>query len=165
MSLVHNGLPHPTDPIESPVATCHVCGSAHLKRLGRVAPAYRVGHDRLAIVECRWCGLSFSDPLPDPGELAHFYAADVYSEVYGQKDADWQREQHRLDLHRAAKSRGGRLGRLLDVGCGYGLLLEVATELGWDAYGVELNPAAAASAAARVGRDRVVTGTLQDLQL
>ena len=38
--------------------------------------------------------------------------------------------------------------RLVDVGCGNGYMLELATRLGWDATGLELDPAAVASACA-----------------
>jgi SAM-dependent methyltransferase len=36
-----------------------------------------------------------------------------------------------------------RRGRLLDIGCNRGLLLRAAVDLGWEAVGVELEPAAA----------------------
>jgi len=132
--------------------------------LGYAAHPHRVGHNRHRITECRACGLSFSDPLPTDAELATFYArASTYADVYGQADLPWQRRQHDIDLRRLLHSRQGRPGRLLDVGCSCGLLLEVASELGWDVYGVEPSHEAAAKARERVGESRVFQGFVQEL--
>lgn len=40
-------------------------------------------------------------------------------------------------------------GRLLDVGCGNGYMLDVASKLGWDARGLEFDPVAVRTATAR----------------
>ncbi len=53
-------------------------------------------------------------------------------------------------------------GRLLDVGCGTGALVEEARERGLEAIGVEPDPEMAALAAERLGDD-VVAGGLPDL--
>ena len=50
-------------------------------------------------------------------------------------------------------------GRLLDVGCAAGFLLEVARERGWDVQGVELNPECASALAPDL-RGRVAYTTL-----
>ena len=47
-------------------------------------------------------------------------------------------------------------GKLLDVGCAAGLLLEVASEAGWDCWGIEPERAFAAKAAELVGNERVL---------
>jgi SAM-dependent methyltransferase len=51
-------------------------------------------------------------------------------------------------------------GRLLDVGCGLGVLLEQALEAGWDAHGCDTSGAWVREARARVGADRVVHGSV-----
>lgn len=50
-----------------------------------------------------------------------------------------------------AVERHGRKGRLLDVGCAYGFIMEVARERGWQVAGIEPAEAVAASAASRLG--------------
>ena len=55
-----------------------------------------------------------------------------------------------------------RGGRLLDVGCGTGALVQAAREAGHDAVGVEPDPEMAAMASAALGTDVVVAG-LPDL--
>ena len=52
-------------------------------------------------------------------------------------------------------------GRLLDVGCGTGVIARTLRDLGWDVYGVEPDPAAAAIARRYLGSQRVAIGTLE----
>jgi len=135
-----------------------------LRKRGFISDQSREGWDRFEIVECTACGVSFSDPLPSPADIETLYDdASAYSNVYGALDWPWQRRQHELDLRRVEKTRRDRRGRLLDVGCSYGLLLEVARERGWDVSGVEPSPEAAAVARKRAGADRVWTGYVEDL--
>jgi SAM-dependent methyltransferase len=132
--------------------------------LGHAAPAKHAGHDRFDIVECRRCGLSFSDPLPTDEDLRAFYEAEnAYFDVFGRTDFEWKRRQDRLDLLRVARQRGGQLGKLLDVGCSYGLLLEVAAELGWEVYGVEPSERACDVARARAGVTAVFHGYVHQI--
>jgi SAM-dependent methyltransferase len=141
-----------------PTMRCPSC-AGHVVRLGRVAPPHRPGHDRFDICECESCGLSFSDPLPPPAVLTDFYiSAHPYVDVYG-SDHGWQRRQHELDLLRIDRPSG----RLLDIGCSFGLLLDVASRSGWDVYGVDPDPAAVEAARGRVGDDRVRVGFADEL--
>jgi SAM-dependent methyltransferase len=58
---------------------------------------------------------------------------------------DWNVKNHfirRLD----ALERHGARGRLLDIGCGDGLFLQIARARGWDGHGLEFNPGLAAEA-------------------
>jgi 2-polyprenyl-3-methyl-5-hydroxy-6-metoxy-1,4-benzoquinol methylase len=55
-------------------------------------------------------------------------------------------------------------GRLLDVGCGEGSFIALMASLGWDVSGVEPNPAAARTAARRVG-GAVFCATVEDAHL
>lgn len=141
------------------IVSCPVC-EGRVRRLGRVAPAHRSGHDAHDILECCGCGLSYSDPSPSPASVDAFYAApDAYDSEYGQQDFAWQRAQHERDLRRVMRRRPPP-ARLLDVGCSYGLALEVAQGLGYDPFGVEPNPIAVRAARRRIGDDRVVEGVL-----
>jgi cyclopropane fatty-acyl-phospholipid synthase-like methyltransferase len=64
-----------------------------------------------------------------------------------------------------ARGMSGTRGRLLDLGCAMGSLLEVALELGWEPHGVELSSFAAKIAAERIGADRIHSGRLEDAGL
>ena len=52
------------------------------------------------------------------------------------------------------------VGRVLDVGCATGFFLEVASDAGWEAHGVELSPFAAKVAQRKFG-SRIFNGTLE----
>jgi 2-polyprenyl-3-methyl-5-hydroxy-6-metoxy-1,4-benzoquinol methylase len=54
-------------------------------------------------------------------------------------------------------------GPLLDVGCGVGVMVRLLRDLGWDAEGIDLDPAAVA--VARAGGLRARVGTLADAGL
>ena len=92
---------------------------------------YRLRH-------CRGCSLVSLVPFPED-------LPSVYPEAYEPHAADAraQRTLSRRSRRRLGKPLGS--GRLLDIGCGSGRLLERYRALGWDVRGIELNPAAASA--------------------
>jgi SAM-dependent methyltransferase len=134
-------------------ARCDLCGGA-----GReLYPAGAVVGLR-AHVRCEGCGLVWVWPRPDDVLAA---SAAVYD---GARAADDRREA-RARARQRAWLRGLRLpmgARLLDVGCGAGLLLEAARAAGLEAVGVDAAGDRAAEARARSGAV-VHAGTLETL--
>lgn len=57
---------------------------------------------------------------------------------------------------RLIKSRCDQTTRFLDVGCGLGSKVGIALSLGFDAYGIEINPYYAAIASEHVGTNRIL---------
>lgn len=57
---------------------------------------------------------------------------------------------------RLIKNWCGQSPRFLDVGCGLGSKVGIALSLGFDAYGLEINPYYAEVACGQIGRDRVL---------
>jgi SAM-dependent methyltransferase len=103
------------------------------------------------IVRCTECGHMQLSPMPADAELESAYA-EAASEDYVDEEAG-QRETARRTLSRIEAVRGGRRGRLLDLGCWVGFLLAEATAGGWEGVGVEPSAFAAAYARDRLGLD------------
>jgi SAM-dependent methyltransferase len=105
------------------------------------------GHgDLLACVEC---GTVQQPQLPAGDELHELYR-DMRDDAYLAEEAGRRATAaHLLDLIGAHV--GG--GRLLDVGCGHGLLLDEARRRGFDVVGLELSRSAARHAREDLGLD------------
>lgn len=110
-------------------------GFARLRR--RIAEAYLN----------RRYGTDYPDALPGGDRLAALFPR---SRAF--LDISYARQLQQ------AKSRGSRL---LDVGCGNGSFVQFATRMGWEAEGIDPDPAAVA--AARALGCRVSEGSLDDL--
>ncbi|MGQ9457888.1 MAG: class I SAM-dependent methyltransferase [Anaerolineae bacterium] len=142
-------------------------------------PVYRV-------VRCKGCGLAFVNPLPAREELARLYDEPYFTtgsypgnvhtggmEGHAHVLASLRlrqraRAEHRKTLRQVEavwRAHGDREAppRLLDVGCGAGILLDAARELGWAVQGVELSPFAAEQARRGLGLP-VVQGELAEAQ-
>lgn len=112
-------------------------------------PRFEVGGTASTLVVCTGCGLGRLDPLPDLAEVHSFYP----DEYYGEPGRKFQPQVEGLvrwvgARHVAFLSRSLPAGaRVLDVGCGRGVVLGALANLGFEAHGVEV------SAAATVGAD------------
>lgn len=82
-----------------------------------------------------------------------YYAQDLirYIQVTEQQHKVWDR---RLKLI-AQFQQPGMGNRILDIGCGTGVFLDIAMKKGWDVFGIEISPTALEFAAAKIGSERV----------
>lgn len=142
-------------------ANCPICQGSARKRVGHrgnktiLESLKNYPEFKTTIFTCSSCGHFYPDPLPVressllPEEPVESYFLDA--------------ESIRLELYRDFMNQvEGRCekGRLLDVGCGAGSLLQAALERGWEVSGIEPNPEFVAVARARgLG---IHQGTLDD---
>lgn len=119
---------------------CRLCGSARLTLL------YSQGNrDEFRFWRCGVCRLV-------NGDLSAGLDQDKYARAY----IDPFDETHPVNRAQAItyayiRRRIARRGRLLEIGCGNGKLLQLAAHDGWDAQGLELSPFLAQSVRERLG--------------
>jgi len=139
----------PLEPVAASRA-CVVCASTDRE------PVYDL--DPFVISQCA-CGTHTLWPEPDHVELDEFNDGSGYDAAFALRDD--MLAQHARSL--AAVERVVRPGRLLDVGCGPGFLLEAAAARGWEPVGVDPSP----FSVARARRQGFIAheGMLEDLDL
>jgi len=124
----------------------------------------REGPDQIYAIRETWiyrrcsnCGLVSLRPMPDETTLRHYYNAD-----YSVPATRYARGMERSAPFMLAglRERFSRRGKLLEIGCSYGLFLDAARQDGWDVTGIELDDHAAACGREKLGL-RVFSGTLE----
>jgi SAM-dependent methyltransferase len=120
------------------VPPCIVCGSTVS------SPRFEVEGVDAPVVVCATCGLGRFHPMLDAAAVSAFYP----DEYYGEPGVKFQPLVERLvrwvgDRHIAFLSRGLAPGaRVLDVGCGRGVILGPLANRGFETHGVEISEAA-----------------------
>jgi SAM-dependent methyltransferase len=112
-------------------------------RLALLFPArdYITG-DAFEVGTCGACGLSVTSPQPSGEALGRYYPPAYHGKSLGSRfPAPVEALQRLLYRGRAAaveRVAGGRPGRVLDIGCGRGHLLDAFRRRGWTVQGTEL---------------------------
>ena len=139
---------------------CPLCGTPPPERAREAFPPYNV-------FDCPSCDLRFLSPRVVRAESGRLYEGASYWEKGGPGGgySSYSRQEPLLAETFARRLRllpPPRPGaRLLDVGCGPGAGLQAAVSLGYEAWGVDLSPAAVAAAGERF-EGRVRLGSLSD---
>ncbi len=115
------------------------------------------------IARCNVCGLTYANPRWEASVIRESYSMvedPLYVEEREGRVLTFRRNLAPLEKLIAQNSQ---TRRLLDVGCHVGVMVELAQEHGWEAWGVE--PSKWASEHARSRGLHVITGTLHDAQV
>lgn len=91
------------------------------------------------LVKCRNCGLTYVNPQPSKDELPEYYSGDYHMEA----PFFYDRFNARSRYKKLKKIAGKQTGRILDVGCGRGIMLKIFKESGWETAGTELSDVSA----------------------
>jgi SAM-dependent methyltransferase len=120
------------------------------------------------VVRCRNCGLIYLSSRPVESALEEMYSKEYYDSAdvgYGGYVENFNKYNHiftKLFDTRAKDIEPFRgEGRLLEVGCAHGFLLDHLRRYHWDVKGVEVSPLAAGYASGELGLD-VYNGKLED---
>jgi SAM-dependent methyltransferase/4-amino-4-deoxy-L-arabinose transferase-like glycosyltransferase len=118
------------------------------------------------IDRCHACGLVRTVPQPPSSQLGRYYPPGYYglNQRYP-RPLEWLLERLYAARARAFSSAaGGGPGRVVDIGCGRGQLLNQLRALGWKTTGTELSEESARYARDVLGLD-VRVGEIQELSL
>lgn len=136
---------------------CAICGQAGGRAVYRDAVPGLA--NVFALVRCGGCGLVRMDPAPTEAALRTYYAAyGEHMTAPGRPVMSEVEARARADADIADLQRLRSPGRLLDIGCGGGHLLEAAAARGWEVFGVEASPAAVVALRDKFGDGRVWHG-------
>jgi SAM-dependent methyltransferase len=139
-------------------ATCRICsGPLRLLHPGTLvgasahalAPTNHLPGMYADLYACARCGAVQQPALPRGAALLELYRT-MRDDDYLAEEAGRRRTARRL-LDRLGAAPVG--GRLLEVGCGHGLLLDEARRRGWTVRGLDLSRSAAAHARDALGLD------------
>lgn len=148
---------------------CNLCGADHYKIIyktysGEKAPVsedYKITDHSvktpIRIVKCQRCGLIYANPRPPVRTLVSNYVNMI--------DTEYIEEERGRRIAAAATLKSLRKfkkkGRLLDIGCATGFLLDEARKEGWEVYGVELSKWAVSFAKEKFGINTIFNGILK----
>lgn len=131
---------------------CPVCESTAVRTLGvRGGAAHHAGRGvATSVVRCRSCHAVYQKPVLIPqGNPYDEHEPESYFALHD----DREKIQFGEFLAREAERRLGRVGRMLEIGCGRGDILRGALSRGWEVHGVEFTEAYADAARAYGGID------------
>jgi SAM-dependent methyltransferase len=98
--------------------------------------------DVFEVSRCEECGLARTEPSPDPSRMAEYYPVAYYGAPSARRFPAPVEALQRLlygARARAVERLAGEPGRVLDVGCGRGFLLDAFRRRGWSVQGTELD--------------------------
>jgi len=147
---------------------CALCGSEERRVLHDVT-GFR---ESLRIVRCEACGHVYRSPRPAEDEADAYYDETYYAGGDGEGAFAYEDERQHEPVARArARGRLARMervlpgtGRLLEIGCSFGLFLDEARRRGWDPVGVDVSPYATKHCVEALDLD-VRLGRVEDVEL
>lgn len=106
---------------------CNLCGGDDTAKIGT--------EKGWNICRCKRCGFIYVNPRPF---IQEGYT-DFFEEDVSDPETQWGAKSHlsfKSGLDRLEKMCPNK-GRILDIGCGYGFLLDMAQKRGWQIFGVD----------------------------
>ena len=128
---------------------CPLCASSHLT--GDAMDLHRRG-PHISRARCKSCGLVFANPMADQKDLEKYYNDYYEKEVYENTDykniilteiaAISKMDKAQISKRAPYFSNFSQTGKFLDIGCGLGMGLAYAKQLGFELYATEYDQGA-----------------------
>lgn len=124
------------------INNCPICQNETFENYLEVND-YTVSQKKFQIVKCNSCGFKFTNPRPEQHEIGLYYKAESYISHSNTSKGLIAKIYHavrnytlknKLDL---INKLYPNKGNLLDVGCGTGMFIKVASANGWKVNGIE----------------------------
>lgn len=147
---------------------CPACGAGNssFETIGSDR-LFRLAEGTFRLFRCLRCRSLFQHPLPEAKDLAAFYPKQYWWSAASAQAGGMKRLLERAErfyrelvnrghvrfLLRCAANHAGRNRSLLDIGCGSGLFLHLASRKGFDAHGLDVSGTAVGAARAQYGLD------------
>ncbi|MBN3038394.1 MAG: class I SAM-dependent methyltransferase [Candidatus Omnitrophica bacterium] len=117
-------------------AKCNLCDSAQAQLV--------YIKDGIGIAKCKECGLFFNLQMKSPQDLDKIYSRDYFlggDLGYGYDNYLAEKENYLRSFRKKFRlvEKYAQGGKLLSVGCGFGLCLDVARAKKWQTWGVEIS--------------------------
>jgi 2-polyprenyl-3-methyl-5-hydroxy-6-metoxy-1,4-benzoquinol methylase len=159
------------------VDRCDLCGGSSFEPATTLPEYYLFTGEVFQLIRCHGCSLHFVSPRPTSDIIGRYYDDDYPAHRAESRPLQWWQRKAGAPVHtqlslftRLAvhvresvawfaipRWEGG--GRILDLGCGSGQLLDTMKKLGWETHGVEPSPQAAERARAK--GHHIVCGTAE----
>jgi len=111
--------------------------------------------------ECHQCGFIFISSKADKDTknnmLSHYQNYDPHERIAASKQSFFRWSLDYLSSQLKANQRS-----ILDVGCGFGYFLDLASRNGWNTYGVEIADSAVEAARKKLGQKNIFHGSLKN---
>lgn len=144
---------HPFEIKHLEEVVCNFCGSAAYTSIGT-----ELDFD---IRACDDCGLVYVNPQPAADEIAGFYD-NMYLDDSDEEVAARGLGYTEKQLRKIVMRRKPEGGRLLDIGCGFGAVLEEMSHYPWELHGLEIGEKAVNRARKRVPSATIHEGLIDD---
>jgi len=134
---------------------CNLCGSDHYTIVYDSSTAAELP---VRMVKCCKCGLIYMNPKEDIAEIQKNNTT-MQDDFYLQQEAGLRQS---ADLILKHLKKINKKGRILDVGCATGFLLDQAHKEGWEVYGLEPSAWAVDYARNTLQLPNITQGSLKD---